>query len=135
MSLKNIRTAYVIALALCSGCAASGPKVRDVTELAPPENVRLVIEPDRTMLVWDASYHEISPEFAGYNLYISDKSLILAPWQQLPVPVALDKQVYQYPLDDLEPEKQYFIHLRCRNQKGEISLPTLPEVVVGKNEK
>ncbi|MFQ5602755.1 MAG: fibronectin type III domain-containing protein [bacterium] len=114
-------------------CAGSLPRVRDVTELAPPQKVQYEIQNRSVFLTWQASPHAANAHFAGYNIYIAKKSLILAPIKDLPRPIRLDKKETQYELKNLQRDAKYFIHLRSRNTKGEISLPSLPELVVPAN--
>ena len=120
-------------LSLVVACAGSGPRVRDVTELAPPVNVRLADGPSRPCnIVWQASPDEKRPDFAGYNIYISDNSLILAPVKNLPQPVLAGKiHEYLYSADVGDGAK--FVHVRSRNAKGDISLPSLPEIEIRGN--
>lgn len=118
-------------LSLVVACAGSGPRVRDVTELAPPVNVRLA---DGLSLpykiIWQASPDEGRPDFAGYNVYISAKSLILAPVKNLPQPVLAGK-IHEYSTD--VGKGATFVHVRSRNAKGDISLPSLPEIEIRDN--
>ena len=120
-------------LSLVAACAGSGPRVRDVTELAPPVNVRLADGSSSPCnIVWQASPDEKRPDFAGYNIYISYNSLILAPVKNLPQPVLAGKiHEYLYSADVGEGAK--FVHVRSRNAKGDISLPSLPEIEIRGN--
>ena len=111
-------------------CAANGPKVLDVTELAPPVRVQLDTDTDEYIIRWQPSYHQNDTDFTGYNIYISVKSLILAPVADLPVAVELGPDALSYVLEGGRDDNKLFVHVRSRNSKGHVSLPSLPEVIV-----
>ncbi|MFQ5753739.1 MAG: fibronectin type III domain-containing protein [bacterium] len=79
---------------------------------------------------WQASPHESQPQFAGYNLYYAKKSLILAPIKELPTPIFLEKFQHEFTLTNLDSHATYFGHIRSRNRDGDISLPSLPELLI-----
>ncbi|MFQ5864380.1 MAG: fibronectin type III domain-containing protein [bacterium] len=112
------------------GCASSLPRVKDITELAPPRNVQVVSENGVTKVSWDASSDESRPHFGGYNVYYSTKSLILVSIKQLPPPMFVNKNQHEVELQDLDSSTRYFVHVRSRDKNGDLSFPSLPEVVI-----
>jgi len=115
--------------ALLFGCGAS-PKIRDISELFPPKNVRIYFEDRGYKVVWEPSIDESHPGFAGYSLYYGTSSLIQTSVDELPLPIVLDKFAHEYFLSDLNPTTQYFFHIRSRNARGDLSLPSLPEITI-----
>lgn len=118
---------------LAVACAASLPRVKDITELAPPLNVRMTQEEGLVKISWEPSPDESKPAFDGYNIYYAKKSLILASVKKLPVPVMVDKNQHEVILRDLDRASQYFVHVRSRNIKGDLSFPSLPELLIKLN--
>jgi len=116
---------------LASGCAGSGPRVKDVIELAPPRHVRLVQESGGWVVTWEASPHETRPDFAGYNVYLGRRSLVFGPVRELPEPFILPKTEHAFRLPPLEAGVSYFVHVRSRSTGGALSLPSLPELHLG----
>ena len=102
------------------------PKVKSALQLAPPQNVQQIKQSEEHKIIWEASSDEKKPGFAGYNVYFSNKSLIFTAIKNLPVPVELDKTVHECIPDDID--SLTFLHVRSRNTRGEISLPSLPEI-------
>ncbi|MFQ6114505.1 MAG: fibronectin type III domain-containing protein [bacterium] len=119
-----------LAILLIVGCASSLPRVKDITELAPPRNVQAVSDQGIIRISWDASSDESKPHFDGYNIYCSNKSLILVSIKHLPPPVIVDKNQHQIELQDLDRSSRYFVHVRSRDKNGDLSFPSLPEVVI-----
>lgn len=115
--------------ALFFGCSAS-PKIRNISELFPPRNIRVYLEDRGYKVVWDPSIDENHPGFGGYNLYYGTSSLSQMLVDDLPLPIVLDKTAHEYFLSDLSPATQYFLHIRSRNAKGDLSLPSLPEITI-----
>ncbi|MCG8606950.1 fibronectin type III domain-containing protein [bacterium] len=120
---------YFVSVLFLWGCSSS-PKIRDITELFPPKHVRVYTEQGGYRVVWEPSIDESRPDFAGYNLYCTKQSAITIPTQDLPFPILLDKTKHEYKLTDLEPTTQYFLHIRSRNSRGDISLPSQPESTI-----
>jgi hypothetical protein len=117
--------------AMTLSCAASLPKVKDVTQLSPPREVSLARSGGQLQLHWRASVHENREGFVGYNIYISPKSLIFAPVVALPEPVLILKKQgdYEYTLDNNSAGSTLFFHVRSLDKNGDISLPSLPELL------
>ncbi|MFQ5652933.1 MAG: hypothetical protein ACE5IY_23645, partial [bacterium] len=110
-------------------CAPTLPKVKKVTELSPPFQVSTTIAGDSLIVRWQPSPHEPRPDFAGYNLYVSGKSLVFAAVAELPVPALVGKERHQLVLPTPE-GSPIFVHMRSRTKNGEISLPSLPELTI-----
>jgi hypothetical protein len=116
---------------LITGCATQ-VRVLDITELTPPRNVTAVVLDDQVLIRWSPSLDEQRADFAGYNLYVSPASLLsttLTHDDRLPMPVVLGK-VHEAALDNLEPGRRYFVQVRSRLKKGQLSVASLPEVVI-----
>jgi len=129
MNTGNTITA--LALLLLTACAGQMPRVLDVIELAPPSHVSYRVVGDSVIVQWQASIHEQEASFLGYAVYAARKSLILAPLQALPQPIAVDKQTHHLTLARSTLPRQAFIHVRSTNRRGHLSLPSLPELVIG----
>ena len=130
--MKLSRQILLIGL-LLTGCAQSLPKVRDITELFPPKNARIYAENQAFRLVWDASIDQDHPDFMGYNIYYGPKSLVLASVEDLPTPIFVAKPQNDFLFTNLDSTEEYYIHIRSANKKGDISLPSLPELVINQS--
>lgn len=129
------RTKILLSLSACCGllgwrCSATVPQVADVIDLAPPQHVTVEKLDDSIRLTWRPSIHESAPTFQGYDIYIGEKSLVLAPLRTLPQPVQVAKGTHALILDASHLPAEAFIHLRSRDVKGHLSLPSLPEIVL-----
>ncbi len=111
-------------------CASTIQRVEDVIDLAPPRHVTYTIDGDELLLKWQASTDESKPDFQGYNIYISTKSLVFGFLSDLPEPLQLDKNIHQFKIDKEQAASPCFVHIRSRNTKGHLSHPSLPELVI-----
>lgn len=112
------------------GCSSSIPHVNEVTELAPPLEAEWIIQNGKVRIQWRASPHEDRADFAGYNVYFSRKSLIFTAIKELPSPGILDKNQHQHILENLDETSPIFVHVRSRDSRGNVSLPSLPELKI-----
>ena len=128
---KKMRLSGLVLCCLFLGaCASSGLRVRRMTELAPPGRPVCVQDGAGVLFKWPASASEVSPDFAGYNVYVSRSSLILAPPDSMIPPVALGK-THSFRLQPAEfGVSPLFVHIRTRDRNGAVSLPALPELSV-----
>lgn len=111
-------------------CAAGGTALRQITELQPPQKPAFSEDGSTLVIAWEASPDELSASFDGYNLYLSNKSLMFAPVARLPEPVVLGA-VHEYTLDPARnPGNAIYVQIRSRDRNGGVSLPALPEIVV-----
>lgn len=122
-------TVKVFAIGLLVGCLGQRSRMRPITELAPPTDVQLVYREGQPVLTWTPSRHAESAIFAGYNLYVSAKSLLFASPEDLPAPVFVGagREFTLSPFDSLT---KVYLHLRSVDQEGAVGLPSLPEVVI-----
>lgn len=111
-------------------CAGQYPKVKDVIELSPPQKVKAFYLNNEVKIIWQPSYHENLSNFEGYNIYYSTRSLILSSIKNLPSPIMVNKAQHEVILHDLKESVPYYVHVRSRDKKGNISLPSLPELIV-----
>ncbi len=79
---------------------------------------------------WQPSPQEASADFAGYNVYISEYSLLFTPPSDLPPVILLGKEHRYLLLSGSQKSRAVFIHIRSRDQRGDISLPSLPEITL-----
>lgn len=79
---------------------------------------------------WQPSRHEADKNFAGYNLYIADHSLIFSPIADLPTPYMVPKNKTSYELAGLDAKQRLFLHVRSRGTNGDLSYPSLPEIII-----
>ncbi len=121
---------HVALLLFLAACAGTAPRVLDVTELAPPQQVRFERTGEGVVIRWKPSPHHDRAAFAGYNVYVSQRSLIFAEIAKLPEPVRVGKDSTQVLLRDLSKSATYFVHVRSRTREGDLSLPSLPELVI-----
>ncbi len=115
---------------LLHGCSTVVPNLRSVADLAPPRNVTYTLASDTLTISWHHGQPEQLHDLAGYSLYVAENSLIFAALADLPSPYRLDaeKTSYSIALDTLQ--TTYFVHLRSRSVKGDLSLPSLPELEI-----
>jgi len=122
---------FVVCLTfLLSACAASTPRLKAVTQLAPPGDVTYSLQNGIVKVSWKASRHEADNTFAGYNLYVADHSLIFSPVADLPQPYVVPKRATSYELRGLNSGEKVFLHLRSRATNGDLSYPSLPEIII-----
>jgi hypothetical protein len=122
----------VLLLSILMGIVSCGqglPVVKRVNELAPPRGVEIRKESGQLILRWQPSFHVQSPEFDGYAIYIANRSLMFAPLTDLPAPILVPNDVTRFALSDFDSTGLYFIHVRSRKRNGDVSLPSLPELV------
>ncbi len=121
--------AFCFCLISLIGCAPRSLEVLPVTRLAPPEAVRAAVKAGEIEVQWQRPACCRS-DLAGYAVYISEKSLILAPVKDLPTPVRLSARQHSY-RTAVEPEAgTLFVHVRGLSHSGKLSLPSLPEAVI-----
>lgn len=111
------------------GCSAGGKTAVKVTRFSPPLSVSIEPLSGALMVKWKPSPDEVLRDFAGYNIYYEKESLLLRAVRDLPQPIEVSAGVCSVVIRDLEPERLYFIHLRSRKKGGELSVPSLPEIV------
>lgn len=119
--------AFVWPLVLLASCT-SPVHVRDVLDLAPPENVRGERSDGKVTITWEASANK-PPDFSGYLLYYAERSLANVPLAEMPKVVELPDLATQYSFAFAD-SLPVFVHLRCRAGNGQVSLPSLPEVAL-----
>lgn len=103
--------------------------VRDVLDLPPPENVRGERSNGMVTITWDAASANKPPDFSGYLLYYAERSLANVSLLAMPKVVELPDLATQYSFAFAD-SLPVFVHLRCRAGNGQVSLPSLPEVVL-----
>lgn len=54
---------------------------------------------------------------------------MFAPLTDLPAPILVPNDVTRFALSDFDSTGLYFIHVRSRKRNGDVSLPSLPELV------
>lgn len=121
----------IIALtaAALSGCSGGGARMINVTDFSPPDGVTAKPAARSIEVTWKPSPNEGDADFAGYDLFYSQKSLLLAGRKNLPDAMHFDKNTHHAVIENLEAGRPYFIHVRSRKNSGEISQPSLPEIV------
>ncbi len=111
-------------------CAGSAARLRKITELAPPVSPVWSEKAGQVLLSWEKSPSESSPDFAGYNIYIAEYSLIFTSPKDLPLPVTLELQQKYLFSQSEQINKTTFVHIRSRDVDGGVSLPSLPEIII-----
>jgi hypothetical protein len=116
-------------LLFVGACTGGGGKMVEVTRFSPPTSVEVKPAARALVVSWKASPDEPEKDFAGYNVYVSTNSLLLSSKNDLPAPVEVNKGTHSVTVKNLETGKVYFVHVRSRRKNGEVSVPSLPEVV------
>ncbi len=126
-----IKLTIILALAvsLLSGCSGGGARMVNVTGFSPPAGVTAKPAARSIEVAWKPSPNEGDGDFAGYDLFYSQKSLLLAGKKNLPEAMHFDKNTHRAVIENLVAGRPYFIHVRSRKNSGEISQPSLPEIV------
>lgn len=134
--MMRLSVVLLLSVLLCVvfSCGSGLPVIKRVNELAPPKNVVVENASGQIVLKWRPSYHAQAPEFAGYAIYLAKKSLLFAPLKDLPAPVLVPNGVTRYVLTGLDSTQLYFLHVRSRMRNGDLSLPSLPELIWPKTE-
>jgi hypothetical protein len=117
-----------ISLLLISGCAATY-EVIDVIDLSPPRRVQAERHVNQVTVHWRAGSERHVEKFSGYLLFTATHSLASIPVRELPSPIVLPDTSTTYSFLSTDTVK-LFIHLRSRAGTRQISLPSLPEVIV-----
>ena len=119
---------YILSVSLFSGCQPS-PAIKDYLTLAPPENVSARVESDSLHIAWGTSRFQTQSDMRVL-IYASRQSLMYASMTELPRPIRVlpsaAKKTIRIGKTELDPKG--FIHLRVQTGKGDLSLPSLPEL-------
>ncbi len=116
---------FSLLILICT-CTPPTPKLESLFRLTPPGDVRVRCETDSCRITWLASTHEDDPDFAGYQIYISNTSLLFASSAQLPIPITVSRSKKIMLIE--KPVNPVFIHMRSFTDDRKISLPSLPEL-------
>lgn len=104
------------------------PPLADYITLPPPDNVRAELASGRIAISWQAPATRNNPIIA-YQIYVAQKSLVYSAMRELPAPVAVvpaARTAVSLPHPGWHGE--IFLHVRSLSQRGQLSLPSLPEV-------
>lgn len=115
-------------LLLSTLTCARQPRMLDYISLPPPTEVRAEIIDRAVEISWQFSGAG-RPLIAAYNVYWSTKSLIYRPLAKLPLPAAValpSRNHVTLPIP--KDAASRFVHVRCVTRRGDMSLPSLPEV-------
>jgi len=110
------------------GCS-SALQVRDVIDLPPPRHVRAVQAGAEIKVSWESGVETESRDFRGYLLYVSPRSLMTVPLAAMPEPIEVQPGVTEYTITVFN-SAPVFIHVRSRAGRREVSVPSLPELIV-----
>ena len=123
--MKRIAIALVFLFEACS----PGPRLLDYISLPPPQRVRAQITPEGLLISWKLPPDYLLARIEQFNVYVSRKSLLYSPLRSLPEPACTAKKNQTRCLiRELPPWEHYFIHVRSQNPRGDLSLPSLPEI-------
>ena len=114
----------IAALLVTAGCS-DDDEVQQPEEFAPPSNLTVVNGDEEIMLSWSASPDEALDEFARYNLYRSETSLVgvdvgLADYK---VGEVLKGGGYEI-ADAVANGTRYYYHVRAQKENGDLSPAT-----------
>ena len=118
---------YILSVSFFSGCQPS-PAIKDYLTLAPPENVSVRVESDSLHIAWRTSRLQTQSDMRVL-IYASRQSLMYASITELPHPIrVLPSAAKTIRIGKTELDPKGFIHLRVQTGKGDLSLPSLPEL-------
>lgn len=103
--------------------------VQDVIGLPPPANVQSRRAGQSLTISWQAGEEARVPDFSGYLLYVSSRSLAGTPLAELPTPIVIGRgfTAHTFTIGDSLP---LFVQVRSRAGRNRLSLPSLPELVI-----
>ena len=108
---------------------AHRPQMLDYIALPPPDHVSARITAEGLEVQWQLPPRYLQARIKQFNIYISPKSLIYVPIAKLPAPVAsASNDQNSILIRDFPRLPDLFIHVRSQNAKGDLSLPSLPEI-------
>lgn len=120
----------VFLFAIFLGCAASSSyKIIDVIDLPPPRQVQAERHGDQVIIRWQTGPERRLVRFSGYKLFMAKHSLATTPVQELPAPIDLADTDTTFAFVSTDTVK-LFLHLRSSLGGQNLSLPSLPEVIV-----
>jgi len=123
---KHYATGFLL-LAL-AGCVQT-LQVRDVIDLPPPEAVRATRTQGYITVTWRIPAAAEKLAGSGYNIYVAARSLATVPLEQLPQPFIVAAQYLQFTFAFAD-SAPAFIQMRTRAGRRQLSLPSVPEVIV-----
>ncbi len=103
--------------------------VQDVIELPPPAKVQSRRAGQSLTISWQAGEEARVPDFSGYLLYVSSRSMAGTPLAELPTPIVIGRgfTAHTFLIGDSLP---LFVQVRSRAGRNRLSLPSLPELVI-----
>jgi len=103
--------------------------VQDVIELPPPAKVQSRRAGQSLTISWQAGEEARVPDFSGYLLYVSSRSMAGTPLAELPTPIVIGRgfTAHTIVIGDSLP---LFVQVRSRAGRNRLSLPSLPELVI-----
>ncbi|RMD98255.1 MAG: fibronectin type III domain-containing protein [Calditrichaeota bacterium] len=108
---------------------AHPPKVLDYIALPPPAHVQAELVSGQLKVQWELPAPYVLARIKQFNVYASSKSLIYTPIKNLPQPLAVvPNHQNSCSITHFPPGQDLFIHVRSQNEKGDLSLPSLPEI-------
>lgn len=131
LKFKQVKFVLIIAAAsaaLWASACVQTVRVRDLIDLPPPSQVQAVRRQDHITVAWQAPAAG-RLKSNGYLLYYAPRSLTATAFASLPPPVELAPQLSQFTFASTD-SSPVFIHMRTRAGRQNVSLPSLPEVVV-----
>lgn len=130
MEMRNQRgwwrlaaSALMVAAVALVGCG--GDDEKDPTEFAPPTNLRYVNGDGQISLSWDGSPDAGRSEFAGYDVYQSDESMIgLTPAELAPLRVNTTAITTTGYIDAVANGERWYYQVRAVKDNGDLSAAT-----------
>ncbi|MFQ5630648.1 MAG: hypothetical protein ACE5I1_17900 [bacterium] len=120
----------LLLLLLFTSCTHA-PGILDYVSLPPPDNVQAKTTGSQVEITWEFPQMPSAHQITGFNVYLSAESLVYTALSDLPAPTlqaTRDKTCILLPI----PKKlrTILIHVRSKNKHGDVSLPSLPEVML-----
>lgn len=126
--MKSILVLLLLALFTLFSCSHP-PKILDYIALPPPAHVKAELVSGRLVVQWELPAPYVLARIKQFNVYVSSKSLIYTPIKNLPRPLAIvPHHRNSCSITHFPPSRDLFIHVRSQNEKGDLSLPSLPEI-------
>ncbi len=116
-------------LSLMIYACASRPQLLDYISLPPPQEVSARLTAEGLVVSWELPPPYLLARIEQFNVYVSPKSLLYTPIEALPQPACVaDRKQTRCLIKDVDVARDLFIHVRSQNSKGDLSLPSLPEI-------
>lgn len=115
-------------MAMLIACT-SAPRLQDYATLPPPDQVQAKLARAHIEISWDMPALPAASDISAFHVYLSERTLIYTPMAELPAPAQIcSARVRRARIAAPTSATTVFIHVRSANKRGDLSLPSLPEI-------